>query len=175
MIPRLIHYEYTRPGKETKFYDQWLVHESESIVVLFTERYAGPKLSIEGEQAMDVGGSILWFLFPGAWHDIGKFYLSDGTFTGWYTNLCTPWQANGDDWSSTDLFLDHWISVAGKSVWLDEDEFEEACAKKLLTEDQQERTREQRDQIQQKINAKSWPPAEVEVMDLEEARATVQS
>ena len=175
MVPRLILYEYTRPGKETVVYDQWLVHESESVVVLFMERYTGPKLSIEGEQVIDVGGSILWFLFPGAWHDIGKFYLSGGTLTGWYTNLCTPWQTNGDDWSSTDLFLDQWTSVSGNSLWLDEGEFEDACANKLLMAGQQERTREERDRIQKKIHAGDWPPGEVEVMDLEEARATVRS
>ncbi len=172
-IAQLIRYEYTRPGKEIKVYNQWLVHESTSVLVLYMPKYEGSSLTIEGEPAIDPGGSILWYVFPGAWHDIGRFYLSDTTPTGWYTNLCTPVERDGDNWFCTDLFLDHWISSSGNSVWLDEKEFNDACKRDLLTKDQQTSANREREYIQNKIDVGNWPPNSVGVMDLERAKQLV--
>src|SRR5690625_7056866 len=62
------------------------------------------------EVILEAGAPAIWFTFPGLWHDIGRFYLLDDTFTGYYTNIMTPVEFHDPlRWSTTDLFLDHWL------------------------------------------------------------------
>ena len=72
------------------------------------------------------GAAIVWFVFPDVWHDLGRFHLEDGTFTGYYVNLITPVQIDGTTWRMFDLCLDLWIGADGRFQVLDQDEFDEA-------------------------------------------------
>jgi predicted RNA-binding protein associated with RNAse of E/G family len=164
-----VRFEYRRPGKATETFEQILVVEEPGYKVMLLERHAGEAITIAGEPALDCGAPAVWFVFPGAWHDVGLFHRADGTATGWYTNICTPVQMVGDRWSSTDLFLDHWLSRAGTDAWLDEDELEEAAATKLIGPDTYASVLRERDAITNLVRQRDWPPPEVRQMDLERA------
>ena len=174
MLPRLIHYSYTRPGKETTNYDHWLVVDDLDLKVLLMERYKGQPIRIDGVTIAERGSAMLWFVFPGVWHDIGRFHLADDTFTGWYTNLCTPLQINQDVWASTDLFLDHWMAADGHQTWLDEDELADAIQTGLLDDATQTLIDGERSGIQTELDRGTWPPPITVELDLQAARGLLK-
>jgi uncharacterized protein DUF402 len=51
---------------------------------------ANAPVHVRGASVLELGAPILWFVFPDKWYDVARFHLADRTFTGWYTNLCTP-------------------------------------------------------------------------------------
>jgi predicted RNA-binding protein associated with RNAse of E/G family len=170
LTPRLIHYEYNRPGKSVAVYDHWLIHDERDLQVLFMPRYDGAPIRFGDQLAIDRGGAMIWYLFPGKWYDIGSFYLPDGSHAGWYTNFCTPARVEGDNWFSTDLFLDHWTSVDDTRLWLDEDEYADAIRDNLITPEQNREVETGRVEILEKLE-RTWPPDAVNRFDLETALA----
>lgn len=173
-LPRVIHYTYTRPGKETVTYDHWLVVDEPDLKVLLMDTYEGRPLRIDDSVVAEPGASLLWFVFPEAWHDIGRFHLADDTFTGWYTNLCTPVRITDHDWASTDLFLDHWMTPDGHQTWLDEGELHDAIAAGLVDAGTHDRIDDERSRIQARLDLGAWPPPVALDMDLQTARGLVK-
>lgn len=150
---------YERPGKGTSLIRERVVLDRPDVKVLVGTFSSRDDLVIGDRKVLEEGARMEWFVFPGAWHDIARFHLADGSFTGWYTNLCTPVSMDGDDWSVTDLFLDHWKPVSGPSQWLDQDEFEEAAASGVLGADLVRAAREERARISAALAGSAWPPA----------------
>jgi predicted RNA-binding protein associated with RNAse of E/G family len=109
-----IRIHYLRPPDRLTVYRQRLVHDDGQVkITLARDLPFDPPLRIQGRVALERGSDAVWFTFPGAWHDIGRFYRADGTFAGLYANVITPciFQPGGD-WETTDLFLDLWIPAA---------------------------------------------------------------
>ena len=131
-------------------------------------RYEGGPIRFDDELAIDRGGSMIWCLFPGKWYDIGSFFLPDGSHTGWYANFCTPVKARGDNWFSTDLFLDHWASSSGERLWLDEDEYAAAIAAGHISENEQQEVEGGRREVAMQLGSE-WPPKGVGEFDLKRA------
>src|SRR5690606_31683099 len=98
------------------------------VTVTFLEEARLDKpIAIGGATVLEPGAPIVWFTFPGVWHDIGRFHRRDGTFTGFYANVLTPVEMHdAGKWSTTDLFLDVWLRPDGSVEVLDEYELEEA-------------------------------------------------
>ena len=168
-MARLIEYEYRRIGGRTVTYRQWLVVDRADVKVLLLQQYEGRDVTVGQDVVLEEGAPILWFVFPGAWHDVGRFHLGDGTFTGWYANICTPVSMADHRWTSTDLFLDHWLPVEGSGVWLDEDELREAVESNLLDPVQQARVVEERSAIDALIAQGDWPPDPTREINLQDA------
>lgn len=170
-MPRAIAFEYSRPGKSVGTYDHQLIVDEPELKIMLMDDYDGEPIRINDEIVVEPGASLLWFVFPGAWHDVGRFHLADGTFTGWYTNLCTPVATEGDTWSSTDLFLDHWTTPEGLHAWLDEDELLDAIEAGHVSEEWQRAIEKERAFIQSNLDVGAWPPPVALEFGLEEARA----
>ncbi|MFQ5704877.1 MAG: DUF402 domain-containing protein [Gemmatimonadales bacterium] len=154
----IIHFEYRRPGKCTTIYDELLVLDRPDIKVMLQEHYGGDDVNIDGERVLNSGAPIIWYVFPGSWHDVGRFHLRDGSLTGWYTNLCKPVEFHDDTWIGNDLFLDLWQPTEGGALWLDEDEFEKAVETGLLDNAVRQRTLNERALIELQLKQGSWPP-----------------
>lgn len=169
MVPS-IRYEYRRPGKPTTSYDEWVVLDRPDSKVLLQDTFAGPPFRVGDAVVLEPGAPIVWFVFPETWHDIGRFHLADGTFTGWYTNLTTPIQLGAAVWSAGDLFLDLWTPAAGASVWLDEDEFAAACQARLIDAATRRRVLNERALIELQLAGGHWPPPIARDIDLAQAR-----
>jgi predicted RNA-binding protein associated with RNAse of E/G family len=165
-----IRYHYRRPGKPTTVYDQWLVLDRPDLKVMLLDRFAGEPFRVGGATVLEPGASIVWFVFPETWHDVGRFHLADDTFTGWYTNLTTPIEMNGTDWSAGDLFLDLWTPPSGPSVWLDQDEFEAAFKARRLDAATRRRALNERAMIELQLSTGNWPPPVTRDIDLAQAR-----
>lgn len=169
-MSKLIHYLYNRPGKASTVFDQWLVIDQPEVKVLLNEQHVGRSITVGNHPILDHHAPAVWFVFPDAWYDVGRFHLRDGTFTGWYTNICTPVEVHGDRWLSTDLFLDCWIWAGGGHEWLDEHEFTNATRDGTLDRATSGRVAHERDLIQEMVERGDWPPSIARDIDLEAAQ-----
>lgn len=169
-----VRYRYRRPGKPPTVYDQWLVLDRPDLKVMLLDAYAGDPLTVGGATVLEPGSPIVWFVFPERWHDIGRFHLADGTFTGWYTNLTTPIEITEAEWSARDLFLDLWTPASGPSVWLDEDEFQAAFKAKRLDAATRRRALNERAIIDLQVASGDWPPPVTRDIDLAQAQRLLQ-
>ena len=127
-------------------------------------------IEVDGRVALEPGSDAVWFTFPGAWHDVGRFHRADGTFTGIYTNILTPPVFESETlWRTTDLFLDVWMPVDGELQVLDREEFDDAVAAGWIDGDTRERALREVESVVRAAAAGAWPPRIVEEWSLERA------
>ena len=170
--PPLVHIHYLRPPDQERVYTQYLIYEEEGVKVTYAHdlNFESPK-RIAGAVVLETGSEVIWFTFPGAWHDIGMFHRADGSFTGTYANILTPCIfEEGGVWRTTDLFLDLWIDPTGDLLMLDEDELEEAEVRGWVDPDTAQRAREEVRTLSAQAAAGLWPPEIVGKWTLARAR-----
>jgi predicted RNA-binding protein associated with RNAse of E/G family len=161
--------EYHRPGKNSIRYRERLVADRPEVKILLLES-ADAFANVGDRTVLEQGAPIVWFVFPGHWSDVGRFHLADGSFTGWYTNLCTPAVIDDHVWSITDLFLDLWLPARGEPAWLDQDEFDRAVEAGLLEHELVRGALAERARIASLLGRRSWPPQICRQWNLESAR-----
>lgn len=125
---------------------------------------------IDGRTILEPGSPVVWFTFPGAWHDIGRFHTADGRFTGWYANILTPVEISGDDWRTTDLFLDVLLEPARPPRVLDRDELQAALDAGWIDAATAARAEAESDRLVELARGGRWPPPVVAEWTLEKAR-----
>ena len=163
---------YRRPGRATEVYRQAVLESGPQAVVTFQPHAPiDSPIMVAGSAILEPGAPVIWFTFPGAWHDIGLFHLADGTFTGLYANILTPVEfLNRRTWATTDLCLDLWAPRSGPPRLLDEADLAEAVAAGLVEKDVAARARQEAAALLEGIAAGSWPPEPVREWSLARAR-----
>ncbi len=170
--PSEVHIHYVRPPGRVQVFHQRLVLDRDDVKVTLAERMqSDAPMRIEGAVVMEEGSDLVWFTFPGLWHDIGRFHRADGTFTGYYANVLTPAEIDGDTWRTTDLYLDVWLAPGNGPVLLDEDEFDLAVGKEFLEPEVAQRAREEADRLMAAAEQGTWPPPIVREWTLERVRS----
>ncbi len=156
-------------------FEQWLVYEADDVVVTLLERAElVTPLCVADTPILEPGAPVVWFTFPGQGHDLGRFHLRDGTFTGLYANLLTP--VVFEDrlrWRTTDLFLDVWLGRAGGFEVLDAAELAAALAQGSVSEEQARSARVELERMRAAWQQGSWPPQIVWEWTLERARTAI--
>jgi predicted RNA-binding protein associated with RNAse of E/G family len=153
---------------------QPILEETPEYVVTFAEHVDLPRPVHAREQVvLEPGAPVVWFTYPGAWHDVGRFHLADGTFTGYYANVLTPVVMDGDRWETTDLSLDVWCGVDGRVEVLDLDEFEEARAQGWIDDETAKYALQHAGFLASAARHGEWPPAHLKAWDLARARAAL--
>ena len=173
----VVHIHYRRPPSREDVYHQQLVHDDSDVRITLARalRLRGP-MRVDGSVALEAGSDVVWFTFPGLWHDVGRFHLSDGSFTGVYSNILTPPVFEpGDVWRTTDLFLDVWVPPDGVPRVLDREEFEEAVDAGWLDAPTAARATEEVERILAAAAGGAWPPPVVQEWTLERARDVAAS
>ena len=156
--PVTIH--YLRPPDHLETLREPVVHRSPEVVITFAPgiRVSSPK-KLEGRVVLETGSDIVWFTFPGLWHNIGRFHNAQGVFTGFYANTLTPVEMlPGSVWRTTDLFLDVWMEPGRAPRLLDEDELEAALDAGALEAETARRAREEAERILERARTGEWPP-----------------
>lgn len=167
-----VYIHYLRPPSHEEIFKQHLVHDEGGVKVTFARSVIlREPIEIGGEIILETGSEVVWFTFPGAWHDIGRFHRIDGTFTGIYANVLTPPAFEPENvWRTTDLFLDVWLPPDGTPRVLDREEFHEAIENGWIDERTRLRALEEVDRILEAAVAGRWPPPVVEAWPLERVR-----
>ncbi|MDH5759202.1 MAG: DUF402 domain-containing protein [Gemmatimonadota bacterium] len=159
-MPGRVRIHYHRPPDRLQIFDQGVVLRRADVVVTLAESIEfHPPMRVNGEIVLEEGSSVVWFTFPGAWHDIGLFHRADGTFSGVYANILTPARMDPDGtWHTTDLFLDVWLPPDGAVQLLDEDEFREAVTRGWIDAETSERAEEEARALLEEARNGTWPP-----------------
>jgi predicted RNA-binding protein associated with RNAse of E/G family len=167
---------YRRPPDRLRIYDQRIVAERDDVIVTLSEPLdLDAPMTVDGSVMLEPGSLAVWFTFPGVWHDIGRFYRADGSFSGLYANILTPPVIDGPVWHTTDLYLDVWWPEHGRATLLDEDELDQALADGHIDAPMADRAREEADRILNLVKRGSWPPSIVEEWTLERALGSFES
>ncbi len=170
--PPLIDIHYLRPPDREQIFTQHLIWDAPDVKITFAvDLSLELPLRIGDGVVLESGSEVIWFTFPGAWHDIGLFHLADGTFTGTYANILTPCGFEEDGtWRTTDLFLDVWKDLRGETQVLDEEELRDAEARGWVSEAVAVRARAEALALKQQAEEGLWPPAVVKEWTLDRAR-----
>lgn len=172
MTARVVTIHYHRPPDRLQHFRQPVLHEAGDHVVTFLEAAPLPRpVAAGGRTVLEPGAPIVWFTYPGLQHDVGRFHLADGTFTGVYANILMPVRMEGDRWETTDLFLDVWVGADGGVELLDEDELAEAERNRWLDAPTAAAARAEADRLMELARLGDWPPRHVHEWDLDRARA----
>lgn len=165
---------YRRPPDRIQVFEQHVLERRPDCVVTFLERSPlGAPMILHGRIVLEDESPVVWFTFPGAWHDIGRFHRADGTFTGIYANILTPVRdIASSHWDTTDLFLDVWAED-GRIEVLDADELEAAVAEHWVDQATARRARDEATDLVQRAQRGTWPPAIVHEWTLDRARKAV--
>ena len=159
------------PDREQSFRQRVLADDGHCVVT-YLDAAELPKPVRAGEGViLEPGAPVVWFTFRGLWHDIGRFHLRDGTFTGFYANVLTPVEMDGERWRTTDLCLDVWVDAGGAVQILDEDELAEAERRSWADETTAARARQEAGALATRARAGDWPPAITREWTFERARA----
>jgi len=165
---------YRRPPDREEVFHQRLVLDNDDVKVTLAEamELPAPK-KIGGRTVLERGSSVVWFTFPGMWHDIGRFHTAAGRFTGLYANVLTPPLMNGRDWVTTDLYLDVWMPPEGEAQLLDEQELDEALREGLVDPETARRALGEAKSILERAKTGAWPPAIVKEWTLTRIRSVL--
>lgn len=167
-----IHYRRL-PDREQVF-RQIVVDDAGDYVVTLLESAALPRaVTAGGRTVLEPGAPVVWATYPGRWHDVGRFHLAGGTFTGFYANVLTPVEMDGARWETTDLCIDLWVGADGTIVVLDEDELREAERRGWATPETASRARDEAAALLRRARSGEWPPREIREWTLERARETL--
>lgn len=171
----MIRIHYRRPPDDEQVFDQRELYRDDDVVVTFVDYTLMSKPSlVEGRTILERGSPVVWFTFPGLWHDIGRFHRADGSYTGLYANILTPVRfVEPGVWDTTDLFLDVWIEPGRAPMILDRDEFDEALARGWIDDETARIALEEAERLRKLAERRAWPPPVVEEWTLERALAAV--
>lgn len=177
--PPLVHIHYRRPPDREDVFVQHLLLDAPEVKVTFQPATPlnGP-VRVEGRTILEPGSPVVWFTFPGGWHDIGLFHEAGGRYTGLYANVLTPCRLHEPGsaaplaWETTDLFLDVWMDPDGSARILDEPDFEEAVSRGWVSPSTAARALREARRLERDAGT-SWPPEVVREWTLERARAVV--
>lgn len=163
---------YRRPPGRIQVFEQIVLERCPDCVVTFLEHSPlSTPMVLNGRIVLENGSPVVWFTFPGAWHDIGRFHRTDGTFTGIYANILRPVEGvRSSQWETTDLFLDVWFAE-GRAELLDADELDLAVARGWVGPETAERAHNEAAWILRAARRGEWPPPIVHEWTLTRARA----
>jgi predicted RNA-binding protein associated with RNAse of E/G family len=165
---------YRRLPDDLRIYHQLLLDDDGELKVSFApEMDLDDPRTVGGETILEPGSDVVWFTFPGAWHDIGLFHDAQGVFTGVYANILTPPTFHpGPIWRTTDLFLDVWLPKGARELKvLDEDAFAEAVEEGWVDGWTRSRALDQVESILDQWVRGLWPPSRIFDWTRERARS----
>lgn len=163
---------YRRPPDRLRTFDQRLVRRDPDCVITLLENAPFDQpVEAAGSVILEPGAPVVWFTWRDRWHDVGRFHLADGTFTGLYANILTPVAGfDTNSWDTTDLFLDVWLPAGGgEPSLLDVDEFDQAVNEGHLTDQVAASAKAEAERLMSAARSGSWPGPEVAAWPLERA------
>jgi predicted RNA-binding protein associated with RNAse of E/G family len=167
----LVRIRYRRPPDRLQVFEQAVMMDDGACVVTYLPKAQLKRpVTVKGRVVLEAGAPVVWFTWRGeVWHDVGRFHLADGTFTGLYANVLTPVRMDGAEWETTDLFLDVWMGTDGAVEILDRDELDAAVNAGWLDADTAARAIAEAERLASDARAGAWPPALVHEWTLERA------
>lgn len=169
-MTRNITVEYIRPGKEPSYYEETLLAENDEYIKTFkrlpeeiadnlTHGLRKNRFIADDESC----GCITKIYFYHEYFDLLLFQDEQERVIGYYSDIGTPLTKTPNGFQMTDWFLDIWLSPDGTLFELDEDEFEEALSRGLLSDSDAKIARETFDRLIREVEAGVYPTTYLEL------------
>ncbi len=107
-----------------------------------------------GYTQFEPGDSFVEYYYTDRWFNIFEIARADGKRKGWYCNIAEPASICDEYIKQIDLLLDVWVDPTGKTLILDEDEFESDAT---LSDEQRKGARQGLHQLLELISARRGP------------------
>ncbi len=122
-----------------------------------------------GEVVADSGFLAIWFIYRHKWYDVGKFYDRARSWIGYHCDIIRPvnrlLKTPARTVMITDLFLDLWITPQGRTVVLDEEEFENGLRRGYISNALADQARKEMNSLIHMVNAGRFPPPSVQSVE----------
>jgi len=146
-------------------YDE-LIYRSRRTIVGRSQITSTHSVTFDGEVVLAPGFQIVYFEVMGKWFTIGKIRNLQGRHTGYYCDIVSaPRLIKNGGVELTDLFLDLWVSTDLRYKILDEDELENAFAKKWITKQLYDKAKEQLTELIDVVERRRFPPRHVKYLE----------
>jgi len=109
-------------GRQVAVYPGHVIRRTNDVIVLRTT-WQRPERDL-GFVTLERSSHWIEFFFPGRRYNIFEVHDVAGRLQGWYCNFTRPPHVTDDEIAAEDLALDLWVTPAGETRVLDEDEFE---------------------------------------------------
>lgn len=165
-MTRSITVEYIRPGKETTYYEEDVLIETDEYLKTFK------RLSNEVVERLTKSLRENHFIAPDQsctcvtkvyffreYFNLLSFQDEHEGLLGYYSDIGTPLSKTPNGYQMTDWFLDIWLSPDGTLFELDEDEFEDALSRNLLTDSEAEIARKTFTRLIDEVKRGMYPTA----------------
>ncbi len=120
-------------GRETWRWSGKLVEREEKVTVI-DAIFNGAQRDL-GYMKLENTDLYHEFYYEDRWFNIFQVFRSDGSLKGWYCNICKPARFFGNEISFVDMVLDVFVYPDGRSLVLDEEEFDEKAKTIYSAED----------------------------------------
>lgn len=120
-------------GRETWRWSGKLVERGEKATVIDAV-FNGPQRDL-GYMKLQNTDQYHEFYYAGRWFNIFQVFGADGLMKGWYCNICKPADFADNEISFVDMVLDVFVYPDGRSLVLDEEEFQEKAKTVYSPED----------------------------------------
>ncbi len=110
-------------GRETWRWSGKLVERGEKLTVIDAIFNGAPRDL--GYMRLENTDLYHEFYYTDRWFNIFQVFRADGPMKGWYCNICKPASFSGNEISFVDMVLDIFVYPDGRSLVLDEEEFQE--------------------------------------------------
>jgi predicted RNA-binding protein associated with RNAse of E/G family len=104
-----------------------------------------------GYTRFETGDRFVEYYYADRWFNIFAVASKERVHKGWYCNIAEPARISIDTIVQVDLYLDVWINPEGKTLLLDEDEFETST---LLSKQQRVGARQGLQELLQMLEAR---------------------
>jgi len=145
------------PSGEPKIQYQGEVIEHSHAGVIIQAYWQQPVKDL-GYTRFDPGDSFIEYYYSDRWFNIFDIATADGRRKGWYCNIAEPASISNEFIKQIDLLLDVWVDPCGKTLILDEDEFE---ADTTLSDEQRQGARQGLQHLLELIAERSKPFSEI--------------
>jgi predicted RNA-binding protein associated with RNAse of E/G family len=163
-MTRTITVEDIRPGKDTSYYEEDVVAETDDYLKTF-KRLPGDTADRLTKSLRDNGfikpdvycGCVTKIYFFREYFNLLLFQDQQEGLLGYYSDIGTPLSKTPKGYRMIDWFLDIWLSPDGTLYELDLDEFEEALARDLLNASEAALARNTFERLIDEAKAGSYP------------------
>ncbi len=152
-----------RPPDKVDTWTHELLHRDGDVIIskFRFSKMKGPA-EIEGSVVADNDYTGICYEFVDRGYEIIKIFDLEDRFTGYYCNINTRPEPFEGGYEVKDLFLDVWVFPDKKFSVLDEDEFEDAFRKGLISEEEEMFARAVLKRILDDLEGGRFPPGIVD-------------
>jgi len=149
---------YRRLPHQVDVFRQEALHEDAKLIVTRGSFKTSASLKAQAPWFQEPEYRAIWFIFEGAWYDLGKIYDLSGALQGYYCDIIRPARRTPDGLEIDDLILDLWVFPDGRWKVLDEEEFEEAVSRGWMEEELAARARRELERLIGEVESGRFPP-----------------